>query len=51
MNLKPELVEKKEPPIITKIKYIKFKFSWPGLNEKPIFVILLINAKRLIKKS
>ena len=51
MNLKPELVEKKEPPMITKIKYIKFKFSWPGLNEKPIFVILLIIAKKLIKKS
>ncbi len=24
-NLNPELVEKKEPPIITSIKYIKFK--------------------------
>ena len=27
INLKPELVEKKEPPIITKIKNIKFKFE------------------------
>ena len=26
MNLKPELVEKKDPPIITKIKNRKFKF-------------------------
>ena len=26
-NLNPELVEKKDPPIITKIKYIKLKFS------------------------
>ena len=51
INLKPELVEKKDPPIITRIKYIIFKFSWPGLSEKPIFVILLIIAKRFIKKS
>ena len=51
MNLNPELVEKKEPPMITKIKYIKFKFSWPGLREKPILVILLTSAKRFTKKS
>ena len=51
INLKPELVEKKDPPIITKIRYIKFKFSWPGLNEKPTFVILLIIAKRVTKNS
>ena len=50
-NLIPELVEKKDPPIITKIKYKKFKFSWPELKEKPIFVILLIIAKRFVEKS
>ena len=28
INLKPELVEKKEPPIITKIKNNRFKFDY-----------------------
>ena len=27
-NLKPELVEKKDPPIITSKTYIKFKLAW-----------------------
>ena len=34
INLMPELVEKKDPPIITKIKYIKFKFSCPDYLKK-----------------
>ena len=51
INLRPELVEKKDPPIITKIRYMKFKFSWAEPNEKPILVILLIIAKRFTKKS
>ena len=39
-NLIPELVEKKEPPIIIKIKKIKDKFLGI-LREKPIFEIEL----------
>ena len=44
-NLKPELVEKKDPPIITKIKNIKDKFLGLLSNEKPIFDTLLVIAK------
>ena len=51
MNLNPELVEKKEPPIITKIKKIKVKFDWSVSNEKPILDILLDTDNRLIEKS
>ena len=50
MNLKPALVEKKDPPIITKIKYIKFKFDWLSFSEKPILDILLDNERSLIEK-
>ena len=39
-NLIAELVEKKEPPIIIKIKNIKDK-SFGTFNEKPIFEIEL----------
>tara|TARA_B100000686_G_C15997863_1_gene575203 strand:+ start:146 stop:355 length:210 start_codon:yes stop_codon:yes gene_type:complete len=41
-NLIPELVEKKDPPIITKIKNIKYKFESTLLLEIPIFEILLV---------
>ena len=41
----PELVEKKEPPIITKIKKIKDKLFGFVLSENPIFEILLVNDK------
>ena len=41
INLKPELVEKKEPPIITKIKNIKVKLDFSKLSEKPILEILV----------
>ena len=51
MNLKPELVEKKEPPIITKIKKIKLKFDLSVFIEKPIFEILLDIDKKLFEKS
>ena len=51
MNLKPELVEKKDPPIITKIKNIKFKFDLSVFIEKPIFEILLEIDKKLFEKS
>ena len=51
MNLKPELVEKKEPPIITKIKKIKLKFDLSVFIEKPIFEILLDMDRKLFEKS
>tara|TARA_B100000795_G_scaffold211318_1_gene164958 strand:+ start:340 stop:480 length:141 start_codon:yes stop_codon:yes gene_type:complete len=41
----PELVEKKEPPIITKIRKIKDKFVDLLLREKPIFETLLVKDK------
>ena len=46
---KPELVETKDPPIITSIRKTKlllFKTS----NEKPIFDIVLINENKVIEK-
>ena len=42
INLIPELVEKKEPPIITKIKKINDKFFGLLSIEKPIFEMLLV---------
>ena len=49
-NLKPELVEKKDPPtIISKIK-IKFKLVWSISREIPIFEILLTKDKKLKMK-
>ena len=49
MNLNPELVEKKEPPIITNIKNTNVRFFWSDFNEKPILEILLAIDNRLIK--
>jgi len=49
-NLKPELVEKKEPPIITKIKKINDKFVGFSESEIPIFEILLVNDKNVLLK-
>tara|TARA_Y100000741_G_C17965898_1_gene441824 strand:- start:249 stop:434 length:186 start_codon:yes stop_codon:yes gene_type:complete len=49
-NLMPELVEKKDPPIITKIKNKKNKFSGTSDGEKPILVILLTNEKNIVEK-
>ena len=51
INRKPELVEKKDPPIITKIKYMKFKFDLSYSNEKPILDMLLDRDKRFFEKS
>ena len=51
MNLNPELVEKKDPPIITNTKQIKFKLDWFVSNEKPIFDMLLEMDKRLEENS
>ena len=50
INLIPELVEKKDPPIITNIKNINVKFGWFELSENPMLEILLDTDKRLIKK-
>ena len=46
-NLKPELVEKKEPPTITSKIYIKFKLVWSTSSEIPIFEILLTIDRKL----
>ena len=51
MNLNPELVEKKDPPIITNTKYTKFKLDWFVSKEKPIFDMLLEIDKRLKENS
>ena len=51
INLRPELVEKNEPPIITKIRKIKVKLDCFKSSEKPIFDILLEIDKRLFRKS
>jgi len=49
-NLNPELVEKKDPPIITSMIYIKFKLAWSTSSEIPIFEILLTKDKKLYVK-
>ena len=50
ITLIPELVEKKEPPIITIIKKINIKLLGVSLNEIPIFEIQLDIATRIIGK-
>ena len=49
-NLKPELVEKKDPPIITSKIYIKCKLAWATSSETPMFEILLTKDKKLYVK-
>ena len=51
INLNPELVEKKEPPIITNNKKINVKLDLSVSTEKPIFEILVVIDKRLFEKS
>tara|TARA_B100000513_G_scaffold173826_1_gene90077 strand:+ start:87 stop:365 length:279 start_codon:yes stop_codon:yes gene_type:complete len=48
-NLIPELVEKKEPPIIIKIKKIKDK-SFGTIKEKPMLEIELQIARKIEEK-
>ena len=48
-NLIPELVEKKEPPIIIKIKNINDN-SLDTFREKPIFEIELQIARKIEEK-
>tara|TARA_B100000902_G_scaffold160626_1_gene156266 strand:- start:241 stop:471 length:231 start_codon:yes stop_codon:yes gene_type:complete len=50
INLNPELVEKNDPPIITNIKKIKFRFEVSVLTEKPIFETLVAIDKKLFEK-
>ena len=49
-NLKPELVEKNDPPIIIKIKKIIDKYSGVLFNDTPIFDTLLAIAKKITPK-
>ena len=51
MSLNPELVEKKDPPIITKIKKTIVKFDCSFLIEKPILDILLETDNKLDENS
>ena len=46
-NLKPELVEKKEPPIITNKINKKFKLLGVSFKEIPTFETLLVIAKKI----
>ena len=46
----PELVEKKEPPIITIIKNKNHKFGGEFLMDIPILDMLLVNEKRIVEK-
>ena len=50
INLIPELVEKKEPPIITIIKKINIKLFGVSFSEIPIFDILLDIATKIVRK-
>ena len=50
MNLKPELVEKKEPPIMTKIKKIKLRLEFSVFRENPILEILVAIDRKLFEK-
>ena len=50
ITLIPELVEKKEPPITTKIKKINNKLLGVSSNEIPIFEILLDIATKIVRK-
>ena len=50
ITLKPELVEKKEPPSITSIRKIKTRFLGIVSNEIPIFETLLQIETNTFKK-
>ena len=50
INLNPELVEKKDPPIITKIRNTKIMFVCDVSKVKPILDILLDSANKLREK-
>ena len=50
ITLIPELVEKKEPPIITRIRNKNFKLYGVSKNEIPIFDTLLDMATNIVGK-
>ena len=50
-NLKPELVEKKDPPITTNIKKTNHKFVGEFFKENPIFETLLVKENKMLEKS
>ena len=47
---RPELVEKKDPPIIISIRKINDRYSGVFFKDTPIFEILLDIAKKIIEK-
>ena len=49
-SLIPELVEKKEPPIITIIKNTNHKLDGESLNEIPILDMELVKEKKIFEK-
>tara|TARA_Y100001980_G_C14479480_1_gene258231 strand:+ start:447 stop:671 length:225 start_codon:yes stop_codon:yes gene_type:complete len=50
ITLKPELVEKKDPPIITSKRKINDRFDGTFSNEIPKFETLLDKETRIFKK-
>ena len=46
----PELVEKKDPPIITIRRNINHKFEGESFKEIPIFDMLLVKEKSIAEK-
>tara|TARA_Y100001958_G_scaffold154918_1_gene144618 strand:+ start:445 stop:669 length:225 start_codon:yes stop_codon:yes gene_type:complete len=50
ITLKPELVEKKDPPIITSKRKINDRFDGTFLKEIPKFETLLDKETRIFKK-
>ena len=50
ITLKPELVEKNDPPIITNNRKINDKFCGVSLKDKPKFETLLIIETKTFKK-
>ena len=50
INLIPELVEKKEPPIMVNIKKRNDIFLYGSFIERPILEILLHKAKKILLK-
>ena len=50
INLNPELVEKKEPPIITNNKNTKAKLYEVSLNDMPMLDTLLHIETKILKK-
>ena len=50
ITLRPELVEKKEPPIMTIIKNTNIKLFGVSINDNPIFDTLLVIPTNIVGK-